>query len=249
MKQIFAFESKEEFGIYEDLIQRCEKKIVEYQFILEDQFELNDLPKGIVWTSSNLARTVFSTVPIPAYTNQNLIYFSPDLESWRALLIQQLEGKDEPEIQYFYENFSENQLFAIVGHELTHHLDLFLDDFDDNREEGIWFEEGMCEYLSRKYLLDENEFRAISNIERKLVSIFNNPYGNHSLEEFGSASYEGTLTSIMYDYWRSFLAVKFLVDEKMNGDIHQVFSKYHQWHHGERAVSLMAYFEIEGLFD
>lgn len=238
-----------EYEKYQGLIETFEQKLKEYQLILEKDFELRDLPKGIVWTSEELATNVFSELPIPAFTNKDIIYFSPDLSNWRKLFIEQLEGEEHLEIKEFYENMSEKQLFTIVGHELTHHLDLFLDEFDDDREDGIWFEEGMCDYISRKFILDEDEFNKITNIELQLVNIFKDKYGNHSLEDFGSASYEGSLTSIMFDYWRSFLAIKYLVEEKANNDIKYIFNEYHNWHNEGRKKSLMAHFKIEELFN
>lgn len=249
MKQIFAFETKEAYEKYQGITDRFGKYLKEYQFILEKHFELKDLPKGIVWTSEELATNVFATIPIPAYTNKDIIYFSPDLSNWRELFIKQLEGKEDLEIKKFYENMSEKQLFTIVGHELTHHSDLFVDEFDDDREDSIWFEEGMCDYISRKYILNQEEFDQITTIEMKLISLFKNKYGKHSLDEFGNASYQGSLTSIMYDYWRSFLAVKYLVEEKFNQDIQQVFNEYHNWDNKGRNKPLIAYFQMETLFD
>lgn len=73
-------------------------------------------------------------------------------------------------MQKFYESYSENQVFIILAHELTHHSDLFLDEFDDEREDSIWFEEGMCFYLPRKILLSEKEFNEITNAERAISS-------------------------------------------------------------------------------
>lgn len=249
LKQIFAFETKKEYEKYQELIGEFTKKLDKYQLILENQFELKDKPKGIVWTSKELATNVFSDVPIPAFTNKDIIYFSPDLSSWKSLFIKQLEGEEQPEIKRFYENMSEKQLFTIVGHELTHHSDLFLDDFDDDREGGIWFEEGMCDYISRKYILDQEEFNSITNIELQLVALFKNKYGNHPLEDFGSASYEGSLTSIMFDYWRSFLAIKYLVEQKANNDIKYIFNEYQNWHNEGRKRSLTSHFKIEDLFN
>lgn len=249
MKQIFAFETKEEYEKYQELIGKFTKKLNEYQLILEKHFELKDKPKGIVWTSEELATNVFSDVPIPAFTNKDIIYFSPDLSNWKNLFIKQLEGEEQPEIKSFYENMSEKQLFTIVGHELTHHSDLFVDEFDDDREDGIWFEEGMCDYISRKYILNQEEFNNITNIELQLVALFKDKYGNHSLDAFGSASYEGSLTSIMFDYWRSFLAIKYLVEEKANNDIKLIFNEYHNWHNEGRRKSLIEHFEIQSLFN
>ncbi|WP_186579525.1 hypothetical protein [Aquibacillus kalidii] len=248
MKQIFAFETKEDYEKYQDIIGRFNEKLKGYQAELEKDYALKDLPNSIIWTSEELATTVFSNLPIPAFTNKDSIYISPDLSGWRKLFVEQLEGKKNQKIESFYENLSENQLLTIVGHELTHHSDLFIDEFDDDREDSIWFEEGMCDYLSRKYFLSEKEFNEITNIELEMVEMFKAKYGTHSLDDFGNASYEGNLTSIMFDYWRSFLAVKYLVQVQANHNIKQVFEEYHKWHNSGRKKPLMAYFGIEALF-
>lgn len=105
MKHIFAFERKEEYEKHQDTIQRFKKKLKEYQQILESEYALRDLPKGIIWTDEELATTVFSEIPIPAYTNNNLIYMSPDIETWRNILVKTLDGNELPYVQRFYENF------------------------------------------------------------------------------------------------------------------------------------------------
>ncbi|WP_404456522.1 hypothetical protein [Oceanobacillus kapialis] len=248
MKHIYAFEKKEDYEKYQSIIERFRKRLIEFQQILEKDFALRELPKGIVWTSVELATTTFSDVPIPAFTNRDLIYISPDLSSWRELFISQLEGRSNTKIEDFYENLSEDHIFTIVGHELMHHSDFFLEDFDEEREDGIWFEEGMCEYLPRKFLLDEDEFTSISVVEEELVDMFKAKYGDHSLEAFGSTSYQGSLTSIMFDYWRSFLAIKYLVEDRANDDMKQVFREYHRWHEEGRKVTLLEHFGIQNLF-
>src|SRR5699024_5545855 len=154
-----------------------------------------------------------------------------------------------PKIEKFYEEMSEKQLLAILGHELTHHSDLFVDEFGDDREDGIWFEEGMCEYLSRKFILSEDDFNQITNVESEMYAMFKSKYGAHSLDDFGSASYQGSLTSIMFDYWRSFLAVKYLVEEKADNNIEHIFNEYHTWHNQGRNEPLIKYFGLETLFD
>lgn len=130
-----------------------------------------------------------------------------------------------PHIRRFYENYSENQLFTIAAHELTHHSDLFVDEFEGERDDSIWFEEGMCEYLPRKLLLSSEEFNEIAAIESRLLGVFKKEYGHRSINDFGSSSYLDSLSSIMFDYWRSFLAVKFLVENRFGNDIHSVFEK------------------------
>lgn len=214
-----------------------------YQSKLEAEFLLNELPKGIVWTTSELATTTFSQIPIPAFTNRDLIYITPDLEEWKCLFLEQLEDQYLPDIRHYYETISDKHVLAILAHELTHHIDLFPDEFDDEQHDSIWFEEGMCEYLPRKYLFTDEEFNQIVNVERKLVEVFENRYGGHSLDDFGAKSYEGSLTSIMYDYWRSFLTVKQLVDQ-YNGDVRAVFDQYNKWHQTGREMPLTEYFSM-----
>lgn len=249
MKHIYAFEKKEEYEKYQDTIQRFSKKLNEYQKILDREYALTELPKGILWTTEELATTVFSEIPIPAYTSKDLIYMSPDLVTWRKLLVEQLDGKEISNVQKFYENYSEDQIFIILAHELTHHSDLFLDEFEDEREDSIWFEEGMCFYLPRKIMLSEKDFNEITNAETELVEVFKDQYGDHLLENFGSSSYRGSLSSIMFDYWRSYLAVKFLVEVRANNDVKLVFDEYHKWDKEGRKVTLTEYFQINSLFN
>ncbi|WP_088035992.1 hypothetical protein [Evansella clarkii] len=245
MKQIYAFETIEEITSFKEITDELYSKLESYKKLLEAEYALTEEPKGIFWTSEELATSVFSDIPIPAFTNKDLIYMSPDINKWRRLFISQLEGVSVPEIRKFYESYSSNQLLVILAHELTHHSDLFLDDFGDERTDSIWFEEGMCFYLPRKILLSNVEFTEITAVESELVKIFEDKYGNHSLDDFGGSSYKGTLTSIMYDYWRSYLAVKELVEDKAAGDIKVVFEKYHQWHKQGRTLPLTQFFHAE----
>lgn len=166
---------------------------------------------------------------------------SPILKEWQNLLVSQLDGKVIPHIQSFYENFSTDQLFVILAHELTHHIDLFVDEFEDERHDSIWFEEGMCFYLPRKYCLTDEQFEEVTAIELELLTTFTEEYGDNDLNDFGSMSYQGSLSSIMFDYWRSYLKVKSLV-EKVNGDVHIVFELYNKWHEQGRYISLVQYF-------
>ena len=93
------------------------------------------------------------------------------------------------------------------------------------------------------------EFNEITNVETKLFEAFKDQYGKHSLEDFGSSSYQGSLSSIMFDYWRSYLSVKYLVEERANNDVKQVFDTYHKWDREGRKVPLTQYFELSPLFD
>jgi len=242
MKSLLAFETSEEAVKYEHITKELMTKLMEYQLVLEQNFELTTIPKGVLWTTRELATTTFSTIPIPAFTRKDFIYMSPILEEWQNLLVSQLDGKLVQDIQIFYQNFSTDQLFIILAHELTHHIDLFVDEFEDERHDSIWFEEGMCFYLPRKYCLTEVQFEEITTIEQELVNIFTEDYGQNDLDNFGSMSYQGNLSSIMFDYWRSYLKVKSLID-KMDGDLYSVFKLYKKWHEEGKETSLDRYFE------
>ncbi|MCP3031624.1 hypothetical protein LF817_09700 [Halobacillus sp. A1] len=244
MKQIYAFETKEEYGRYQEVIERFNKKLENYQRLLEDNYPLTTLPKGVVWTSEELATTLFSDFPIPAYTDGDVIYISPDLEAWRKLLIRQVDAYDIPEIKEFYENCSEDYLFTILAHELTHYSGAF------SKEDNNWFEEGMCDYLSRKLVLEEREFKEITNIELVLVEVHKERYGGHSLEDFGRPSDQGTiLINRMFDFWRSYLAVEFLVEVRASNDVEMILNEYKNWDREGRVIPLTEHFEMEDFFN
>lgn len=245
MKQIFAFEDFNQLKPYTALTTGMFQKLQEYQFLLEQDYALKESPKAVVWTSTEIATTIFSNIPIPAYTRKNLIYMSPIVSEWKEIFFKQLDNHKLPVIQHFYERNTESEMLSILAHELTHHSDLFMEDFEDgNWEEEIWFEEGMCFYLPRKLLLTEEEFEEISTVEKTLIKEFKAEYGNHSLSEFGKKSYTGNLTSIMYDYWRSYIAVKELV-ERENGDVMTVFKRYHKWYNDGKKGSLLKFFKLD----
>jgi len=92
------------------------------------------------------------------------------------------------------------------------------------------------------------EFNKITVVEMEMVEMFKGKYGHHSLDEFGNANYQGSLTSIMFDYWRSFLAVKCLVEERFHHDIQEAFNEYQKWHKEGRVKPLTAYFKLENFF-
>ena len=70
----------------------------------------------------------------------------------------------------------------------------------------------MVEYISRKYFLTEEEFQAEKICNQSLVELFQKKYGWHSLNDFGSSTYDKNYASIFYEYWRSFLTIDKLVE-------------------------------------
>lgn len=246
MKHIYAVETKEELLKYQEFVHEFEPRLREYIDFLKEKYEVIELPRTIVWASEEIATKLISDIPVPAYTNEFRVVMTPELETWRAIYLKQLDGLEEKkEIQDYYTNsLSQNHVMKILGHELAHHSELFLEDFESYFSDGIWFEEGMVEYISRRYFLSEEEFEAEAKVNRQLVDLLKERYGNHSLEQFGEATYEGDYASIFFEYWRSFLAVKQIVED-YNGNVRAVFESYHKWAGDNNGQTLIEWFDVE----
>ena len=253
MKHIYAVETEKELIEYLKYVKSIEPKLNGYIDFLKREYEVVDLPKTIVWTSGEIATNYISNIPIPAYTNEHRVVMTPVLETWREIYLKQLDklgdsqkiGNDVNAIcDYYRDALSENHMLQILGHELAHHSELFLEDFNSDYSDGIWFEEGMVEYISRQYFLTEEEFEAEVRVNRQLVDLLKERYGNHSLEQFGKSTYEGDYASIFFEYWRSFLAVKQIVED-YKGDIKAVFASYHRWNEECNGQTLLEWFDIE----
>jgi len=102
----------------------------------------------------------------------------------------------------------------------------------------------MVEYISRQYFLTEEEFEAETRVNQQLVDLLKERYGNHSLEQFGKSTYEGDYASIFFEYWRSFLTVKQIVED-YKGDIKAVFASYHKWNEECNGQTLLEWFDVE----
>lgn len=252
IKQIFAFDSMAEYENHATAINILNEKLEQYKERLVKDFDLKILPKNIVWTSSQNAMTVFSNVPVPAYTNEETIFMSPSVEDWQAFYLSQLEGEGLTNndcvtyIKEYFQTITIDHVFCVLAHELTHHIELFPDDFDDERNNSIWFEEGMCEYLSQKLTLTPAQFNEAKKIDNLMLELFMPKYGHASLEDFGVGSYTASsIASIMLNYWRSNAAIWHLVEDEYNGDLMQVFNRYNEWHEQGRKKPLVDYFGVQ----
>lgn len=245
MKFVFAVENEVELQKYRRIAASFRRRLEEYIQFLKMEYQVRELPRTILWTSFETATERISDIPVPAYTNEYRVVMTPDREVWRDIYLRQLEGiNDCGEIRHYYENeLTEAHVLQILGHELAHHSELFLDDFDSGGETGIWFEEGMAEYISRRYFLNDAQFQREAEINQKIVNLLMPRYGHHSLEEFGKETYSGDYASIFFEYWRSFLAVKKIV-EAYDGDVMEAFASYHQWHESASEKTLSEWFEI-----
>ena len=247
MKHIYAFETPYEAVKYLEILESFKVKLNEFKVLLEKEYELTDTPRGFIWTPVELATNVFSDVPIPAYTNRHLIYMTPDMMEWRSFFMSIYGDVENEVIKDFYRNFKEEDVLTIAGHEMVHHIDLFPDEFEEERG-SIWFEEGMCDYIARKNLMTPESFETIAKVENAIVAYYYKEYGSRSIDEFGTGSYVEDLSSIMFDYCRSFLTIKHLVEEKANNNPLEVLNKYNEWCKADSKESLSTYFNVENLF-
>lgn len=250
MKHIYAVETKEELQKYQKFVHEAEPRLKEYIDFLKKEYEVIGLPRTIMWASEEIATKLISDIPIPAYTNEFRVVMTPELEAWRTIYLKQLEGLDKNKeivrkiCDYYTNSLSQNHVLQILGHELAHHSELFLEDFESYFSDGIWFEEGMVEYISRRYFFSKEEFDAEVQVNQELVDLLKERYGKHSLEQFGEATYEGDYASIFFEYWRSFLAVKQIVED-YNNDIRAVFESYHKWAKNNNGQTLIEWFDVK----
>ena len=175
---------------------------------------------------------------------------TPELTVWKDLYLLQLENYEISHqtraIESHYQSLSENSLLQIVGHELAHWSEHFLDDLDGYGA-YIWFEEGMAEYISRKYFFTDEEFRVEKACNQALVKLFQKKHGWHSLNDFGTSTYQGNYASIFYEYWRSFLTVDKLVENL--GSVQAVFNSYHRWENTDKTLPLLDWFIQQKIID
>lgn len=247
MEHIYAVESAAELQQYQDFVSEIQPKLNAYITYLQNAFQATELPRAVLWTSERTATHLISGLPIPAFTNDYRVVMTCDLDTWRNLYLKQLDGIPQniaAEIRdYYASQLNQHHILQILGHELVHHCNLFIDEVYDSGE-GVWFEEGMAEYISRRYFLTGEEFRTEARINSALVSLYENRRSSHSLQDFGTSTYREDYASIFYEYWRSFLAVNQIVEDH-NGDIIAVFHSYHQWYEGRCGQTLAQWFKIE----
>lgn len=241
MKHIYAVTNSDDLKKYQSFVRKIQPKLQKYLGYLRTAFSAADLPRAILWTDAETATQQISDIPIPAYTNEYRTVFCPDIESWRKIYLKQLDGAENEEIRRYYETaMTENHLLQILGHEFVHHSKLFL---DDAYEKAMWFEEGMCEYISRRYFLTDAEFDAEVRINALLVQQFEALHGVHPLEEFCSDTYANTYADIFYFYWRSFLAVNRIVAQ-FGGNVAAVFREYRRWLETGPSLPLTKWFHL-----
>ena len=250
MENLYLVKDENQLVAFRDFVAKNAAKLQDYLAFLKDEFAVYDLPQAIIWSDFDSATQIIREIPVPAYTNDKRMVMTPELPVWKDLYLLQLENYETSHqtraIESHYKSLSGNSLLQIVGHELAHWSENFLDDFDGYGA-YIWFEEGMAEYISRKYFFTDEEFRAEKAYNQSLVKLFQKKHGWHSLNDFGTSTYQGNYASIFYEYWRSFLTVDKLVENL--GSVQAVFNSYHRWANTDKTLPLLDWFIQQKIID
>lgn len=250
MEYAYSISSIDKLKEYNLFLETHKSKIAAYIDFIQNTYNVKDLPEYIVFADLDMATKVHSSISIPAYTNEVRMVITPEIPVWKSIYLQQLEIYESNKIvehikSYYSSAINENSILQIIGHELMHQSELFLDDFEDEKkfEEGIWFEEGMAEYISKKFFLTTEEFEKEKQINTSLIKLFEGKYGISSIESFGQETYDENYTSIFYNYCRSFLAIDILIQKFHT--VFKVFEHYHNWDKAGRTMPLSKWFQIE----
>ena len=250
MENLYLVKDENQLAAFRDFVAKNAAKLQGYLAFLKDEFAVYDLPQAIIWSDFDSATQIIREIPVPAYTNDRRMVMTPELPVWKDLYLLQLENYESSHqtqaIANHYQSLSENSLLQIVGHELAHWSEHFSDDFDGYGA-YIWFEEGMVEYISRKYFFTDEEFQTEKAYNQSLVEHFQKKHGWHSLNDFGTSTYQGNYASIFYEYWRSFLTVDKLVENL--GSVQAVFDFYHCWASTDKTLPLLDWFIQQKIID
>lgn len=229
-KNIYAVESEEELKEQMKFKEKYMAKLTAYVELLKRKYRLIDLPEAILWTKNEIATGIISNIKYPAYTNDVRIVFDGNPKIWSKILLDCFKDVDIPFVQAYFRNLSKDYVLTVLGHEITHHLDLFDGDFSDEEYSEIWFEEGMCHYLSRRYLMDEAAFKELLKVDKEIYFFYKRTHTLSPLYEFNIDTYEKEEADIIeLFYIRSFLMINKLVDEIGDGEPLSVFSEYKKW--------------------
>lgn len=244
MEYLYAAESAAELARLQKQSALLIDGLEEYLAYLHASMDVRSLPQCIVWCSVETATKRLSNIPVPAYTNETRTVMCPDIAAWKEIYLHQLDGLSACEakpLHAYYENLPFSALKQILGHEFVHQSERFPD--EEAGKSGIWFEEGMAEYVSRRYFFSASEYAAAREANQRLLHALAARYGGHSLEDFGAATYELDYAGIFYDYWRSFLAVEGLVERY--GSVDAVFEAYHAYLASNQEKTLAQWFALE----
>lgn len=242
MNYIYAYESAEET---QRAVQSCSNLIKvgeEYRDYLINNYQLLYPASSLVFTTAEFANSVFGQSPLPAYNNGSRIVVSPNQEDWSNLYLGMFKGYDAPaELIEYLKDFGEKEVIQVYLHEITHDIELFVGEYGTERDD-FWFEEGMCEYLSFRYIYDDQEYEKIIEMLSKLVEYFQGVFGEFDVEHFNEDIYiEGNVEYLLSFYAKAFLLVDQYVKE-CDGT-KNLFEIYADWWNNDSKLTLNDWFK------
>lgn len=243
MKSIFMMDELNDIEETQKTAKYFIDKIENYIDILKKDYELNDMPEHVIWTSDYVMTHVFKK-NVPAFTNEKGIFMNIEKESWKTFLNGQIKSDMSEKTQKIFNNYLEKEMLCILGHEITHHCDFFLTEFDDLdiSSDDLWFEEGLVTFLPRYYLYNDKEFKEIIQYETELFNYYKSKYDENNLESFTYEIYKSNDNAyVMFHYWKSFLAIVDLVENYYEGNIHKMIKQYQQWNKEGKKQKLSEY--------
>ncbi|WP_226580550.1 hypothetical protein [Halobacillus litoralis] len=221
-------------------------KLQQFSYSLENLTTFK-CPRGIIFHDLKSATKLYSTIPLPAYTSRDLIHINPLPDTWKGIFLSTTRNLSIAD--QYYRNLSIDDIAVIAAHELTHHADFFHSEFEDWDEAGVenmWFEEGMCFYIPRKLILSSEKFDEIMEVERRLIEIYIEDFGEYTIDLFGESGYRGgddfSYSAAFYDYWRSTLIVHFLIEKYCNGEVKKLIAAYRKWVDEHVETNLQTFF-------
>ncbi|MBE5900329.1 MAG: elongation factor Tu [Lachnospiraceae bacterium] len=245
MEQLYLCKNEEELQELKKHTPLLMEGMEEYVNMLQSDMGVKEIPKCIVWTDYRSATELITELPVPAFTNDWRTVMTPYLDAWKGVYLSQLKDYDMwdekvGKVRDYYENLPISQVRQIFGHEFVHWSEYF---WDELFEETMWFEEGMAEYISRKWYLTQAEYEKEKEINRLLIELFEEQNGEQSLNGFDQSVYEKGMTTVFYYYWKSFLTVEELV-RREGGNIEEVMLCYQRWGRTKREVTLLDWFDM-----
>ena len=159
MDYLYLVKNEEELARLKQQTENIPPLLEEYLIFLKENYQVYNPPRAVVWADCNSATHAVSELPLPAYTNDVRTVITPDVQVWKQLYLRQPEccGEtgDAVRLRQYYNGLSQRNILQLLGHEMAHHSELFI---DEAYETAMWFEEGMAEYISRKYFLTPQEY-------------------------------------------------------------------------------------------
>ncbi len=232
MDYLYLVKNEEELARLKQQTENIPPLLEEYLIFLKENYQVYNPPRTVVWADCNSATHAVSELPLPAYTNDVRTVITPDIQVWKQLYLRQPEccGEtgDAVWLRQYYNGLSQRNILQLLGHEMAHHSELFI---DEAYETAMWFEEGMAEYISRKYFLTPQEYALQKQANELIVKLHEEKHGPFSLKDFNPSSYGKDIGYVFYCYWKSFLAVDSAA-QKHGGNAAEVFAEFRRFYEG-----------------